>query len=301
MYDQRFQYLVKTLSRTKRKDYENYVINAIWNRLDDVTIKPASQWFVKSDNGWHLIDLYFPQINFGIECDEGYHKKNDANDKRRELTLIEVLSAVDQYGYEAFHIDVTRPLAEIEQRIDECAVRIKGLVGQRRLSGDFIEWVDVDLSKRFHNNHLISAADDILFPTIASVVNSLMRLSKKAYQRGYFTPEGLDPQYKFWFPQLEVDGQSQAFGWHNSLSQDGMIITEYNEDVDKNLSSWKKRGLESSLDFTRVTFAKVQDPVTGTRSYRFVGVFILRDIGDNDRRTYIRVSDRFDATRHLRA
>ena len=26
-------YLIRALSRTKRKDYENYVVNAIWNRL----------------------------------------------------------------------------------------------------------------------------------------------------------------------------------------------------------------------------------------------------------------------------
>ena len=28
-------YLIRALSRTKRKDYENYVVNAIWNRLGD--------------------------------------------------------------------------------------------------------------------------------------------------------------------------------------------------------------------------------------------------------------------------
>lgn len=31
MNDEKFHYIVKTLSRTKRKDYENYVLNAIWN------------------------------------------------------------------------------------------------------------------------------------------------------------------------------------------------------------------------------------------------------------------------------
>lgn len=38
-------YLIRALSRTKRKDYENYVVNAIWNRLamDDVS---------RSRNSW---------------------------------------------------------------------------------------------------------------------------------------------------------------------------------------------------------------------------------------------------------
>ena len=39
-------YLIKTLSRTKRKDYENYVINAIWNRLANDNIKPVTQQYV---------------------------------------------------------------------------------------------------------------------------------------------------------------------------------------------------------------------------------------------------------------
>lgn len=34
-------YLAKTLSRTTRKDYENYVVNAVWNRLGDDTLKPC--------------------------------------------------------------------------------------------------------------------------------------------------------------------------------------------------------------------------------------------------------------------
>jgi hypothetical protein len=36
-------YLIKTLSRTRRKDYENYVINAVWQRLGNDSIEPVSQ------------------------------------------------------------------------------------------------------------------------------------------------------------------------------------------------------------------------------------------------------------------
>ncbi|HHT82808.1 MAG TPA: hypothetical protein GX003_05170 [Acholeplasmataceae bacterium] len=53
-------YLIKTLSRTKRKDYENYVINAIWNRLANDNIKPVTQQYVfnKEKNEGYLIDLF---------------------------------------------------------------------------------------------------------------------------------------------------------------------------------------------------------------------------------------------------
>lgn len=35
IHDERREYLAHVLSRTKRKDYENYVVNAVWQRLAD--------------------------------------------------------------------------------------------------------------------------------------------------------------------------------------------------------------------------------------------------------------------------
>lgn len=294
----RFEYLIKTLSRTKRKDYENYVVNAIWNRLNDLTIKPASQWYVKNQSGWHLIDLYFPQINLGVECDEDHHKRSRSSDEHRELGLFEVLSAVNKHPYEAFHIDVTLSFDEIDQKINECVEKIKTLTRERRQANDFIEWTDINLSKHFKDQQIIHSYDDILFPTIASVVNNLMQLNKKSYQKGYFAPQGLDPQYKFWFPQLEINGQAQAFGWHNILSDDGEIITEYNDRAKKNLPTWDYRHTKEFLDYTRVVFAKVQDPITNKRSYKFVGVFQLKTINNDDTRTYTKIGNDFDANKH---
>lgn len=34
MEDLKREYLIRTFSRTKRKDYENYILNAIWHKLD---------------------------------------------------------------------------------------------------------------------------------------------------------------------------------------------------------------------------------------------------------------------------
>ena len=70
--DEKVRYLIKTLSRTKRKDYENYVVNAIWNRINK-KIRPITQQYVynpKDDRRHYFIDLYFPLINMGVECDE---------------------------------------------------------------------------------------------------------------------------------------------------------------------------------------------------------------------------------------
>ena len=73
--DNKTEYLIKTLSRTKRKDYENFVINAIWNRVGNNDIKPVTQQYVfnSTNNEHYFIDLFFPQFNLGIEIDERHH------------------------------------------------------------------------------------------------------------------------------------------------------------------------------------------------------------------------------------
>lgn len=87
------EYLIKTFSRTKRKDYENYILNAIWQKIDCLDLRPVTQQYVKGhDNEYYLIDLYFPQIN-GVEVDEAFHKNNGL-DLKRELTIEEKLSSI---------------------------------------------------------------------------------------------------------------------------------------------------------------------------------------------------------------
>ena len=96
----KFNYLVRTLSRTNRKDYENYVINRIWNLLDDPEIKPVSQQYVKRPNGrYALIDLYFPQLKIGVECDEFQHAqiKNENEKTQDEMRTDDLLSVIENY------------------------------------------------------------------------------------------------------------------------------------------------------------------------------------------------------------
>lgn len=117
--DKKFEYIARTLSRTKRKEYENYVVNAIWNRLNTMEVKPVSQQYIKHKSGYYLIDLYFPQLNIGIECDEGYHKQKVEQDIHREITIFDILKQVKNISeYQALHVDVTRSYAEKEEEIN---------------------------------------------------------------------------------------------------------------------------------------------------------------------------------------
>ena len=49
--DVKRDYLVKTFSRTKKKDYENYILNAIWQKLNRVDVQPVTQQYVRHDDG----------------------------------------------------------------------------------------------------------------------------------------------------------------------------------------------------------------------------------------------------------
>ena len=79
----KLEYVIKTLSRTRRKDWENYVVNAVWNRLNDWGVKPVSQQYIRKNGKGYLIDLYFPQ---------------------REIDIIDYLDQVSEGGGRPIHI-----------------------------------------------------------------------------------------------------------------------------------------------------------------------------------------------------
>ena len=63
--------------RTKGKKYENFIVNAIYTKVDNPDLMPVTQQYVrnpKDSRKYYLLDLYFPQINFGVEIDDiGVH------------------------------------------------------------------------------------------------------------------------------------------------------------------------------------------------------------------------------------
>lgn len=97
--------------RTNRKDKENYILNAIWHKLDNMDLQPVTQQCVILNNGKRaLIDLYFPQIQYGIECDEAYHKHNTFEDLDRAERIEQVLSSVNENQIVLRRIDATKTL-----------------------------------------------------------------------------------------------------------------------------------------------------------------------------------------------
>ena len=288
----KFEYLVRTLSRTKRKDYENYIVNAVYNRVDNSGLKPVTQYFVKSSDGKRAyIDLYFPQINLGVECDESYHRTQAGEDTARRVWISEVLNVKNDAPYKEHRIltDRSRSLQEIEEEIYVVVSEIKDRIEEAKLKGEFSEnWASENCPEEYYaGREWLHVEDDVGFRTNKDIVNILFGGNYRgSLQSGGFTPkvfrERLDEEHMLWLPDLM---RAKKDGWRNVLSDDRLKIHECHEKGGKSLSEGDKA--------KRVTFVNEANHETGIERYRFVGVFELRK-GHTDRdRYYDRINDYF--------
>lgn len=266
-------YLAKTLSRTRRKDYENYVVNAVWNRLCDGELKPVTQqWLARADGGGYFIDLYFPQLNLGVECDEPFHEGQRDMDCRRELDLIDILNHIDdRHGYRALHVRI-RGYRETERQINDAVQQIREETAHRRALGDFEPWEPKQsLDDYYADRDAISASDRVGFGTIRKACNALFASNYGGNLRMcHFTPRGplkdaYGREYKVWFPTKVTPEGKGNHGWVNRVSSDGSMVYERREEG----------GAISGDSGTekRITFIKAKDPISGRLEYRFLGVF----------------------------
>ena len=303
----RLEYLSRTLSRTRRKDYENYVINAIWHRLSPEVrgqLKPVSQQSVRTEDGRQFyIDLYFPQLNLAIECDERFHEHNQLADAQRQASIITelrpvehpdlftTLTAIQANECEFLRVPVPAPadaetsnagrspeavtVAQIDATIDAHVAEIT----RRTATADFVMWDDLDIANDpnafYAGRDEFTVGDGVSFATIAEICNVLLGCSYRGIQRSWFTPAGLAgtrgtdrdySTYRIWCPKL-VGTVSDSFHWQNSLASDGRTIYTHRGDG----------GAVEEISPDRVTksltFAQVRNPVTREIGYRFVGVF----------------------------
>ena len=269
--DWKQDYLYRMFSHhTKDKDMENYVVNAIWARLDNLTIKPVTQQYVRRPNGYALIDLYFPQINYGIECDEAFHKDNTFKDAEREIDLQRALSACSESELTIRRIDATLDAGRLHARIREIVAEIKQRVAEK--GSQLPPWLNPEEEWAvIKQRGVLRIEDNYSFSTIADICQKCFGKDKDYHiQRSFFR---VTDDRMLWCPKLAIelpDGSkvAQSRGWINELSSDWSIITEYNE----NSLSRRISKPSEHLNKPRLTFAKSKNE-HGENAYRFVGVF----------------------------
>jgi len=271
--DPKTLYLIKTLSRTRRKDYENYVINAIWQRLADNDIEVVSQQYVeggKNGRSHYFIDLYFPSLEIGIECDEAYHKNQSARDKEREVTIFDVLHGIKAGNskLKLIRIDVTGSFDKLQTRINKAVEIIKQRIADR----NHPRWI-ITAEEYYKNKCKISIRDRKGFKTIKDALNILFKAGYKGGQRAEYAPAKFNGTplegCHVWFPQLAIRDENnklitpKGINWNNQLMENGKRIEMRNV---KGKSSFKPDGIK------RIVFAKNKDAL-GNNEYIFVGIF----------------------------
>jgi hypothetical protein len=298
--DPKFNHIIKNLSKTNRKDYENYVINAVWHKLSNPNIEIIAQQYVKNINkkinkSHFFIDLYLPALNIGIECDEPYHfAATQSNlDTQRSISLHDVLYAINSNEYKSIRIKISGSIEDINGQINIAVAQINERIGE--LNPPI--WTIKSPSDFLRGKKFISISDRISFRSINQACNTLFNAGRKESSggatRSYFTlPKfrrtELD-NHKLWFPKLAVKindeyGEGKLIaatrtGWNNQINEDGTIITEWNE----NNFSYQNDGKR------RVVFIKYKDPL-GSNEYKFVGIFeFLEKL--NDKNIFIRKND----------
>ena len=278
------EYLIKTFSRTKRKDYENYILNAIWQKIDCLDLRPVTQQYVKGhDNEYYLIDLYFPQINVGVEVDEAFHKNNVESDLKRELTIEEKLSSIREESlFELKRVNATLPLKELSERIAIISAEVKEKVAEKKIT----HWdTDVAVKDQVMEKGYLSVDDFYRFRVITDVANQLFFKNYKGYQQASIKITIDDRLAHVWFPTISTEAKKEHSQWLNYLNEDWSVIKEENIREDGKI-------VTNEVGELRAVFARMKDNF-GKFSYRFIGNFELKTISEDKKSCeYHKVSDR---------
>jgi very-short-patch-repair endonuclease len=258
------EYYIKQISRTNKKNYENYVVCRILNRLNDISIKFITQQPVifKDIKRKALTDLYFPQIDLHIEIDEPYHKRQTEDDIKREADIITITN------HDIRRIDASQSLKLIHQNIDKILDEIKKNIQKKKDDGEFISWdIEEEFNPQFYiNKGYIDLKDKVAFRTAVDACNCFGHNYKHGGVWKGAVSHPIEKDTIIWFPHLYENKY-----WNNNISNDGTEITEIKK---VNNKEHINNDILNNYDKKIIVFAHVKDSLN-TTLYRFKGVFKL--------------------------
>lgn len=284
----KIEYLAKMLnSRTEGKSYENFVINSIYTKLNNPELRPVTQQFVhnKEETSGHkhyFLDLYFPQINYGIEVDEGHHHELNQilKDEIREENIF-VATGIEEGRIKIFEDDgrTFREYSDIQKQIDEQVKIINKKIEKLKKP---LKWLSREEDmKLIWENGVLDINYDFDFGGITEILNFFEIKTengtpfinyRKAYRKNIF--EG----YHLWVPhwsKRDNDGNWNARnGWINYPNEDKSEITEiYQYNSVEEMEHWRG-GEQDEGGKKRIVFMHMKDKF-GQDCTRFIGIFKL--------------------------
>ena len=284
-FDNRLDYIAYMFNvRTRHKAYENFIVNAIYARVGNPELKPVTQQYVKSKKlnktgktkrPYYLLDLYFPQLNYGIEIDERHH--NNEENQEADIVRAEDIKAAIECVEERIPIytedNLQRSIEDIDLDINRIVEDIKKMIAQK----GGVTWITNEQEKEIVKKRgYFMDTDEADYKGITEIYNICggcrtgADIGREAVALGtcYVT---LNRKYKLWVPKMAIkleDGKvtNTANGYENYLSEDHRTIYEYN--VDK---QWNLEDQEKDKEFRRVVFMQMKNKF-GQRCVKFLGV-----------------------------
>ena len=298
--------------RTENKNFENFVLNAIYTKIGNLDLKPITQKKVvlrKKDNGEEectaKIDLFFPQINYAIEVDEGYHfvtEEQKKKDEEREAAIKKAL------GCKLEHIPCVEQISQnkvrylephkIYERIDTVVDEIKKL-----LEGKNLVWkTNEDLLAEIQKAQRLDVCSDekngyVDYHGPKFIEEELLGVKYNTRKCGINLKNG----YTIWVggerKEVEINGVTYTLGsrndWQNRLDEEeGLLFEKLPEDdftngpkrntprkykeLIKEIKSRPVGSYEKQDGEKRIAFLRTKNPLLEkTEICRFIGVFKL--------------------------
>lgn len=293
-YDYKLDYITRLFRKISNKRFEAYVIQRIWDLLNDNRIRFVTQQYFRRDEAgkYALTDLYLPQINMIIEIDEGQHIANEYQDALRSEDIMQIkvvegvhierIALCDKNTLKAFTMD------EVHQQIDAVVKKIKDAVAQ--MGNEFQPWEnDLWTPEYYKRKGCFRVVDD---DYIKSIDDAATVFDTKAKHRGFLRAAGFDVPDKdnviVWCP---AKNNKQ---WSNVLVVEGSqtFIYEYNNDPKKRATHVRNHVAKTAE--TRITFFREKDDL-GFNFYKFVGVFVIDKTESlkHNKCVWVKISDEY--------
>lgn len=131
----KYRHYISQLRRTTKKVHENFVVSALFHDDSLRHLAPYTQFYVKrTDSGYALLDLYYPQIHVAIEIDEPFHDGTTEYDNRRQRIVSDKLSC-DFHRIKISEPDILGQISRLKKKILERTEIYKS-------SNRFREWIE---------------------------------------------------------------------------------------------------------------------------------------------------------------
>ena len=268
--------------RTRGKKYENFVINSIYSKLSNPELILITQQYVKNINytvnkqKYYLLDLYFPQLHYGVEVDECHHL-SDEHRIKDEIRAEDILGSIqcEQGRIAIYNQDSSlKTFDEVNDQINKEVKYIKNLILETiKITGKKLKWEDNEIRKKMIcKKGVFSTEDDVDYEGVTEIYN-LLGHNVKNLGRCFVK---LNEKYKLWVPYLAVQLENGTVktknGWENTLNEDKTIITEVVGNMEKCDSRKLPEGPWNENGYKRIVFMHIRDSF-GMDRVKFLGLF----------------------------